>query len=135
MKKTDVPQDTGVFGQWHPVCYATDENGDYVRSQSSGWEPINIANDVAWEFIQEDIAHVLEKVRNGELSPLAYHISKSCMDVKMVAQYAGLSAWKVKRHLKPHIYRSLDKATLVKYASVFKIKPEELDALPGPSGV
>ena len=130
MEKKDVPQDHGIFGQWHAICYVTDENGEYVRSQSAGWEPTNIANGIAWEFINEELAEVLKKVKKGLLSPLAYHMNKNLMDVKMVSQYAGFSSWKVKRHLKPRVFNSLDDAVLQRYAAVFNMTIEQLKEVP-----
>jgi hypothetical protein len=130
MEKKDVPQDHGIYGQWHGVCYVTDENGEYVRSTSAGWEPLNIANGIAWEFINEDLAGVLEKVKKGELSPLAYHMNKNMLDAKVLAKYVGLTKWRVKRHLKPHDFASLDDETLKRYASVFNMTVEDLKKVP-----
>jgi hypothetical protein len=130
MEKKDVPQDKGILENWHVVCYATDEKGEYVRSQSAGWEPTNIANGIAWEFIQEEIADVLEKVKKGELSPLAYHMKKNLMDVKMLSQYVAFSSWKVKRHLKPRVFDGLDDVTLQRYAAVFNMTTEQLKEVP-----
>ena len=130
MEKKDVPQDHGIFGQWHAICYVTDENGEYVRTQSAGWEPTNIANGIAWEFINEELAEVLKKVKKGLLSPLAYHMNKNLMDVKMLSQYAAFSSWKVKRHLKPRVFNSLDDAVLQRYAAVFNMTTEQLKEVP-----
>jgi len=130
MKKQDVPQDHGVFGQWHGICYVTDENGKYVTTQSSGWEPTNVANGIAWEFIQEEIDGIAEKVKKGELSPLAYHMAKNLMDVKMLAQYSGISSWKVKRHFRPRVFNKLTQRILEHYAVVFKITIEQLRNVP-----
>ena len=55
MEKKDVPQDQGILGHIRVVCYATDENGEYVKSQSAGWEPTNIANGIAWEFLTRNL--------------------------------------------------------------------------------
>lgn len=130
MEKKDVPQDHGIFGQWHGIYYVTDENGEYVGSMSSGWEPTNIANGIAWEFINEDLAGVLERVKEGELSSLAYHMNKNMMDVKVLARYVGFSKWRVKRHLKPRAFDNLDDETLKRYASVFNITVEQLKKTP-----
>jgi hypothetical protein len=130
MEKKNIPQDRGINGPWKTLCYVTDENGEYVSSQSAGWEPVNIANGIAWEFIHEDLNNIIEKIKEEKLSPLAYHIARSLMDVKTVARYAGFSSWTVKRHLKPHVFKALDKATLDRYASIFKITSEELKVLP-----
>lgn len=130
MEKKDVPQDHGIYGEWHAICYVTDENGEYVRTTSSGWEPTNIANGIAWEFINEELAGVAEKVRKGELSTLAYYMKKNLMDVKMLSQYTGFAAWRVKRHLKRRVFKNLDDATLQTYAAVFNITPEQMRDIP-----
>lgn len=130
MKKKDVPQDYGIFGEWHAICYVTDEKGEYVRTTSSGWEPTNIANGIAWEEIKKELADVVEKIKRHELSPLAYHMKKNLMDVKMLAQYTGIAAWKVKRHLRYRAFKDLDDAALQNYADIFSITPEQLRDVP-----
>jgi hypothetical protein len=130
MEKKDVPQDRNIFGRFHSLYYVTDENGDYVRSVSSGWEPVNIANDLAWEFINEDLAGVLERVKRGDLSPLAYHMNKHSLDAKVLARYVGFAKWRVKRHLKPRVFNNLDDGILKRYASVFDMTVEELKKIP-----
>ena len=130
MKINDVPQDEGIYGKWHGVYYVTDENGEYTRSMTSGWEPTNVANGIAWEFINEELSGILQKVRKGELSPLAYHMNKNMMDAKVLAQYVGLSKWRVKQHLKPSGFAKLDEDVLKCYATVFNITVEELKRTP-----
>jgi hypothetical protein len=130
MEKKDVPQDQGILGHVRVVCYATDENGEYVKSQSAGWEPTNIANGLAWEFLNEELAGIMEKVKKKELSPLAYHMNKNLMDVKLLSQYTGLGTWRVKRHLKPRVFNKLDNETLQLYASVYNITVEQLKVVP-----
>jgi hypothetical protein len=130
MEKKDVPQDGSPFGNLHAKYYAPDENGEYVGAVSSGWEPINIANATIWEFINEDLAGVLERVKKGELSPLAYHMNKHMLDPKALGLYVGLAKWRVKRHLKPNAFNNLDNETLQRYASVFNITVEELKETP-----
>lgn len=130
MKKTDVPQDKGMLGDVRVVCYVTDENGDYVVSQSSGWEPANIANRIAWESINEELADTLQRVKQGDLSPLAYHMKKCLMDVKVLSGYVNLSPWRVKRHLKPRPFKNLDKTTLERYASALNMTVAKLQEVP-----
>ncbi|MBA4389760.1 MAG: hypothetical protein C0399_02330 [Syntrophus sp. (in: bacteria)] len=130
MEKKDVPMDGGKYGGFSHKYYVPDENGDYVRVLSSGWEPLNIANDKFWESVSEDLAGVLEKVKKGELSPLAYHMNRHMMDAKVLAQYVGLPRWRVKRHLKPRGFNSLDDEALKRYASVFNITVEQLKETP-----
>ncbi len=130
MEKKDVPQDKGILGHVRVVCYAIDENGRYVKTQSDGWEPTNIANSVAWEFINEELASIHEKVRKKELSPLAYYMKKNLMDIKLLSQYTGLRVWSVKRHFKPEVFNNLDNKVLQRYASVFNLSVEQLKEVP-----
>jgi hypothetical protein len=126
MEKKDVPQDKGIYGQWHGISYAVDEDGKYVLTPSAGWEPANWANRQAWELLEQEIAEIIEKVKEDKLSPLAYHMARNLMDVKMLSQYTGLARWRVKRHLKPRVFRRLSPALLESYAKVFNIRIEQL---------
>ena len=130
MEKKDVPQDKGILEHYRVVCYATDEKGDYVGSLSAGWEPTNIANGIAWEFIKEELAETEEKVRKGELSPLAYHMHKYLMDVKILSRHMGFTVWRVKRHLKPRPFAGLKEAILERYAAVFGMTVGQLKEVP-----
>ncbi|HEX2965673.1 MAG TPA: hypothetical protein VHO84_07800 [Syntrophorhabdaceae bacterium] len=130
MKIKDVPQDDGIFGKWHGVYYVTDENGEYTSSMTSGWEPTNVANETAWEYINEGLSTVLQRVKKGELSPLAYHMNKNMMDAKVLAQYMGFSRWRVKRHLSARGFEKLDDETLNRYASVLNMTVEQLKRTP-----
>jgi hypothetical protein len=130
MDKKEVPQDEGIYGQWHGICYAVDENGKYVLSKSAGWEPTNAANRQAWELLEQELAEIAEKVKAGTLSPLAYHMTGHLMDVKILARYAGIARWKVKRHLKPEIFARLDRTVLERYAKIFNVTVEKLTEMP-----
>jgi hypothetical protein len=126
MEKKDVPQDEGILGHVRVVCYAIDENGVYTKSESAGWEPTNIANGIAWEFLDEELAGIREKVKKRELSPLAYHMNKNLMDLKVLSQYIGFARWRVRRHLKPRVFNDLDNQTLQRYAAIFNMTVEQL---------
>jgi len=130
MEKKDVPQDPGILGHVRVLCYATDENGEYVKSQSTGWEPTNIANGIVWEFIHEELARIREKVKKGELSPLAYHMNRSLMDAKVLSQYTGIASWRVKRHIKARPFSSLNDSVLGKYASALNMTIDQLKEVP-----
>jgi hypothetical protein len=121
MEKKDVPQDKGILGNIRVVCYAIDENGEYVKSQSAG---------IAWEFLNEELAEILEKVKRKELSPLAYHMNKNLMDVKLLSRYTGFAAWRIKRYLKPRAFNKLDNGALQRCASVFDMTVEQLKEVP-----
>jgi len=126
MRKEEVPQDHGIADGLKEVAYAVDEDGRYVRVPSAGWEPKNISNYQAWEEIAKEIQSTRRKVENGEASPLAYHMARNLMDVGLLAQYMGIMRWRVKRHLKPRIFKKLGRDLLKRYASLLKVTMEEL---------
>lgn len=130
MQKEEVPQDAALFDGMTEVCYAVDEQGRYVLAPSAGWEPANIANMQAWEVIHADVAAVQAKVRAGESSPLAYHMARHQMDAKLLAGYAGLFGWQVRRHMKPGPFSRLKPAQLERYAQILKTTVEDLCRVP-----
>ena len=130
MRRKDVPQDPALFGEWKEVSYAVDDDGRYALVPSAGWEPANIANDMAWESIEAEVGAVLAKVRSGELSPLAYHMARHQMDPGLLAGYAGLFRWQVRRHVKPAAFRRISPALADRYAAIFRITREELMGIP-----
>ncbi len=122
MKKAEVPQDDeGLLdGKLREVCYAVDESGNYTTVLSTGWTPKNAALKQAWEVVNEKVEEVKRKVLEGKLSPLAYHMEKNIMDLKLLSGYTGISKWRIKRHLKPKNFNRLDDKTLAQYASAFE---------------
>lgn len=131
MRKSDVPQDAVLFDGGHEIAYALDEDGRYVLVPCAGWEPANTANLQAWEVIAEAAAAALRGIAAGTLSPLAYHMAVHQMDVGLLATYARLARWRVRRHLRPAVWRRLRPALRERYAAVFRMAPEELDRVPG----
>jgi hypothetical protein len=130
MRRKDVPQDEALFGGWKEVSYAVDDDGRYVLVQSAGWEPANIANHMAWESIEAEVASALAKVRAGVLSPLVYHMARHQMDPGLLAGYAGLFRWQVRRHMKPAAFRRISPALANRYAAIFRITTEEFMETP-----
>lgn len=128
MKKHEVPQDDEGLQQdkFRDLCYATDEDGNYVTVHSSGWSPKNTAMKQAWEEINIKVNEAREAVLRKEKSMLAYHMEKNIMAIKLLSQYTGIPRRKVRKHLKPKYFDELDKETLAKYAETFNISIEEL---------
>lgn len=128
MKKNEVPQDEGSLAKKnvHEICYAVDENGRYTTVPSRGWEAKTLALNESLELIEERIAEKKRAVLAGELSPLAYFMELHRMDIPLLASYAGIHRWFVKRHFHPKRFLKLNKKTLQKYADVFGITIEEL---------
>lgn len=130
MKEKEVPQDAGLLGDLKEVRYAVDERGRYVPVPSAGWEPTTVANAQAWDAIRAQVASVLDEVRAGRLSPLAWRMAAAQMDPGLLARYAGLFAWQVRRHMRPGPFRRLSRRRVARYAAVFGIAPEELGRVP-----
>ncbi|HEV2354982.1 MAG TPA: hypothetical protein VGR89_12105 [Puia sp.] len=127
MKKDEVPQDPGSLGKvTREICYATDDKGKYTTELSQGWEVKTGALDVAWQDITERVSVAAEKVLRGEASPLLYFMELKLMDAAVLADYAGLWKWQVKRHLRPAAFSRLSERKLQRYAELFEISVNEL---------
>ena len=128
MKKNEVPQDNeGLHeGKFRDLCYAVDEEGNYVTVHSTGWEPKNEAMKQAWEEIHLKVDEARKQVLNRQKSILAYHMEKNIMALKLLSQYTGIPRRKIKKHLRPEVFEKLEKEILTKYADAFNISVEEL---------
>lgn len=127
MKKDQVPQDNGSLSKVaQELCYAVDENGNYITVQSSGWDVKSAALDESMELIQERVEETKKEIAAGKLSPLAYFMEVHRMDISILSSYAGIHRWFVKRHFNPKRFRKLSDKTLKKYADVFEISVDEL---------
>lgn len=128
MKKKEVPQDASQLEKANikDMVYAVDENGNYVTELSSGWTPKTIALDNAILEIEERVNDAKNRVLNNETSPIEYYMELHKMDLPILASYAGLWKWRVKRHFKPSIFKKLSNKTLQKYADIFEISIDEL---------
>jgi hypothetical protein len=127
MKVDDVPQDRGMINDGRrEVCYAVDGEGRYVLAESAGWEPKNVANDQAWDIIRQQVREAVAKIEAGQLSPLAYHMARNQMNLGLLAKYVGFNRFRVRRHLKPDVFRRLKPAIIKRYADVFGIDVGQL---------
>lgn len=128
MKRDQVPQDNEnlLEGRTREVCYAVDENGEYVQVLSTGWGPKNTALRQAWEEIGERAQAVLSEVLAGKISPIALFMAQCQFDVRLLADYTGLTKRKIKAHLDPAQFQQLDRETLENYADAFNITVEDL---------
>lgn len=131
MKVDQVPQDRGMMGDdVHEVCYSVGEDGRYQLTPSIGWEPKNITNDQAWEVIRRQVEDTLKKIESGHLSPLAYHMVNNQMNLGLLSKYMGINRWRVRRHLKPAVFKKLKPAPLKKYADIFGLSVEQVCSVP-----
>jgi hypothetical protein len=131
MKEDQVPQDNAnmLGGKVRVLKYALDKEGNYTKVPTVGWEPENIVLSQAWEAVNENTESIRKKVLAGELSPLAYHMEKQMLNVKMLADYTGYFSFRVKCHLKPKNFKKLSPEQLKKYAEVFQITVEQFTTI------
>jgi len=128
MEKDQVPQDQSNLTKNNvkELLYATDENGNYTTTLSTGWEPKTIALSNSIDEINERIADAKQQVLNGEASPIVYFMEANKMDLNILSSYVGFWKWRVKRHFKPSVFSKLNDKILKKYADTFGVSIEEL---------
>ena len=128
MRKEEVPQDKSNLesANFRELCYAVDENGEYITANSTGWDPKSIALDNAIKVIQERVEDAKERVIKGQTSPIEYYMELHKMDIGILASYVGLWKWRVKRHFRPNVFKKLSSRILQKYADVFELTIDEL---------
>ena len=128
MEKDKVPQDKSNLTKNNvkELLYATDEDGNYTTTLSTGWEPKTIALSNSIDEINERISEAKQQVLNGEVSPIVYFMEVNKMDLTILASYVGMWKWRVKRHFKPDVFAKLNDKILKKYADTFEVSIEEL---------
>ncbi|MBZ4035855.1 hypothetical protein K6T82_13830 [Flavobacterium sp. 17A] len=128
MEKDKVPQDQSNLTKNNvkELLYATDENGNYTTTLSTGWEPKTIALSNSIDEINERIADAKQQVLNGEASPIVYFMEINKMDLTILSSYVGFWKWRVKRHFKPSVFATLSDKILQKYADAFEVSINEL---------
>ena len=65
MKKSEVPQQKGALGTIKEMCYATDENGNYTTTLSSGWDVKSTALEASLQYIDEQLSEAKKLVSEG----------------------------------------------------------------------
>mgnify|MGYP006151043433 FL=1 len=128
MEKDQVPQDQSNLTKNNvkELLYATDENGNYTTTLSTGWEPKTIALSNSIDEINERIADARQQVLDGEVSPIVYFMEVNKMDLTILSSYVGFWKWRVKRHFKPSVFATLNNKILQKYADTFGVSIDEL---------
>jgi hypothetical protein len=126
MKSKDVPQDDAnmMQGKFREPVYSVDEKGNYTTVKSVGWDAKNEVMQDAWDNVNDRIEKARQNVIKGKSSPIAYYIEKNIMDVGIVASYMRIWKWRVRRHLKPSVFKNLSDEMIDKYCEVFGVKRE-----------
>jgi len=130
MLKENVPQDVGLAGPMREVVYAVGEDGVYETVASYGWESKTVALNQAWDLILKELAAIKTRVTAGELSPLAWHMTRHQMQPALLAKYVGINRWRVSRHLKAGPFRRLKPSVRARYAEALGISEADLMTIP-----
>ncbi len=127
MKKNDVPQDQDpAFEGGKKICYAVGDDGRFEAAQSSGWQVEAAVKEVAWKVIHADLERTRSAVASGLASPLEYFMKLRQMDPGLLAQNMGVMQWRVRRHLRPRVFRGLNARWVARYAECLDIEPARL---------
>jgi hypothetical protein len=131
MHKDDVPQDNNpILAGARKAMYAKDENGHYVVVPSNGWEVEETVTSLALEEYQLQREQAFDRGMKGITSPLEYHMYANRLNIATLSQSTGIFKWRIKRHLKPEIFKGLDTKLLIRYADAMGISVEQLRQLP-----
>ena len=130
MKAKDVPQDPSFYRGGVRACYAVGEDGRYVVATSRGFEAETVATALAMEELAERREAVRLRVVAGELSPLAWHLEARMMTVPLLASHVRMARWRVRRHLRPEIFRRLPDRILERYAAALGVTRGTLSRVP-----
>ncbi|KFF14625.1 hypothetical protein IW15_04110 [Chryseobacterium soli] len=133
MKKQDLPQDESNLksANMTEVLYVTDENDNYTTANSVGWEAKKLALNESLDLINERIQEARQNVADHIASPIIYFMELNKMDLGVLSSYVGMWQWRVKRHAKPKVFKTLSESVLKKYADAFGISVDELKNFDG----
>jgi len=94
------------------------------------WEKKLDATEIVITKQTKELETILQQIREGQLSPLAYHSQINLFSINLLSSYTGMSKFRIKKHLKPSYFNQLNEETLQKYATLFEISVEELKKIP-----
>lgn len=112
------------------VIYTADEKGKYSTTLEREDREFLLTPYFS-ESSQERAEEARRRVLNNESSPIEYFMYRRLMDPAALAQGMGIAVWRVRRHLKPEVFRKLDEKLLKAYAKIFNIDVEELKNFKG----
>ena len=131
MDINSVPQDDSTtYAKMQKAIYATDKDGKLDTVSSSGWDVEELVTTQALDEIDENIKEAYEKVRDGKMSTLYYHMYAQRMDLVILAQSTGFFQWTIKKDFKPQTFFKISEKRLLTYCDVLGKSLEEIKILP-----
>ena len=108
------------------LFYSCDKDGKYDKEVRFHDDSDRIFIEQFWDVQHARIEKARQKVLAGEKSPIFYYMEKNLLDPMNLGMQAKISLWRVKRHLKPRVFKRLSEETLAKYTVAFRITIEQL---------
>jgi hypothetical protein len=101
-----------------------------VIAPSKGWEAEEIVTTNAVDTLQAQADEARQRAQAGTASTLEYWMYARRMDVPLLSQTSGFWEWRVKRHLRPDRFATLQDKHLQRYADALGLTIAELRKLP-----
>lgn len=127
MLQNEVPQEGNkTLGGVKKAMYAINAGGEYIIEQSAGWN----AEEIATITAIDEFNLLTNEAKNNYLaqtaSPIEYLMYKNRMDLPTLSSIVKMFSWRIKRHFKPSVYKTLNDKILSRYAGAFGLSLEEL---------
>jgi len=105
----------------------------YVEKKDGTYGPVKTGSYITKNFIDDfwykrkKLEHeYLEKVRKGEISPIAYYMVLGELTPSELAARVRLGARKVKKHLTARYFGTITLDQLKRYCDVFNVSPVDM---------
>jgi transcriptional regulator with XRE-family HTH domain len=102
------------------VIYAEKGDGSIGPVQTGSYMTKNYISDFH-EIIDNLSTSLIEKLKNGEISPIYYYMTIEELTVSELAERVGISKSGVKKHLIPKGFQKISVSKLKRYADVLNI--------------
>lgn len=118
-----------IYRNNRELHYSFDPEKGFSRKIDYQYPGNQVIIQQGWDEAQRRLDEVSKLVQDGKLSPLAWFMEKNLMDLSMISSYTGLMKWRIKRHLRPDVFKKLKPDILARYASAFNVDPDEFFTL------
>jgi len=115
-----------AYGQFRELFYNYGADGKFEKSVGFHGESDRVTLQQAWDLFNDRIEEARQKVKTGQASPILYYMEKTLVTPMDLSMHAGIMVWRVKRHLKPKVFKRLSEKTLKKYAEAFNVTLDQL---------
>jgi len=126
--KEEIPSEGEIiYKNNRELFYSFDKKKNcYTQHVSYQYEANQVIIKQGWDELENRLVEIIKKINAGKLSPLAYFMERSQMDVTMLAQYSGIRKWRVRKHLVPKGFHKLSLEEKNQYAQALDISIDQL---------